>query len=137
MMVKTPYLGKAMLVKMEVTPQKVSDQFVTAFEGGSNYWLQTAKLWKADNKPTDTPWYACPAVFEKSFEIELGYDDPDGYEGEGKGRKRITDVDVRRGLEVMARTCPKLFAELMADEGDADTADVFVQCALFGEVVYG
>jgi hypothetical protein len=137
----SPYLEKISIppkeIENNISAQKISDQFVTAFEGGSNYWLQTAKLMKADNKPTESPWYACPAVFEKSFEIELGYDDPSGYEGEGKGRKIINHDDVSRGLDVMARTCPKLFADVMDDSGDADTADVFLQCVLFGAVVYG
>jgi hypothetical protein len=104
---------EVMLIEMNVSAQKISDQFVTAFEGGSNYWLFTARLMKADNRPTETPWYSDPKVFEKRFEIELGYDDPKGYEGEGKGLKLITHVDVRHGLDVMRRDYPKHFAAVM------------------------
>ena len=94
-------------------------------------------LKRSDNIPTVTPWYADAKVFEGSFEIALGYDAPDGFEGEGKGRAVITDVDVRRGLEAMARDHPDRFADIMADRGDAITADKFVQCALFGKAIYG
>jgi hypothetical protein len=120
-----------------VPAQKIRDQLVASFEGGSNYWLQSAALMKADVHPTERPWYGCPAVFEKTYEIELGYDDPSGYEGNGRGRKVITDADVRHGLEIMSRDYPDRFADVMADRGDADTADVFLQCVLFGRVVYG
>jgi hypothetical protein len=126
-----------MLIEVEISPQKVADQLTAAFSGGSNYWLHTAKLFRSDNKPTVSPWYACPAVFERSFEIELGYDDPNGYEGEGKGRKRITQDEVRRAVDLMARDYPKRFAAMMGNSGDADMADAFVQCVMFGKVIYG
>lgn len=125
------------MTTLNVSAQLISDQFVTSLEGGSNYWLYTARLMKADNKPTERPWYSDPKVFEKRFEIELGYDDPKGYEGEGKGLKLITQADVRRGLKIMRREYPKRFAAVMDETGDGDTGDVFVQCVLFGKAVYG
>jgi hypothetical protein len=126
-----------MRLSPNVPAQKIRDQFTAAFEGGSNYFLQSAALMKADVHPTRRPWYSCPEVFEKSFEIELGYDDPSEYEGFGNGRKTITEADVRSGLDVMRRDHPKQFAKVMSGDGDADTADVFLQCCLFGKVVYG
>jgi hypothetical protein len=115
--------------------QKVRDQFVMGFEGGSNYWLSAAKLVRSDNEPTENPWYACPEVFEGSFAIKLVYDEK--YEGDGAGLKVITDVDVRCGLDVMAANYPKQFAAVKNGTDDADTADAFIQCALFGRVAYG
>ena len=76
-------------------------------------------------------------MFEGRFEIELGYDDPNEYEGFGNGRKTITEVDVRKGIEIMRRDYPKQFAKVMDGPGDVDVADAFLQCALFGRVVYG
>lgn len=50
----------------------------------------------------------------------------------------ILDLDaVRRGLQVMATECPRHFANLVNEDDDAETADVFVQCCVFGEVIYG
>ena len=120
-----------------ITAQRVRDQFVAAFTGGSNCWLFTAKLVRYDNKPTVTPWFSDAKVFERAFAIELGYDDPSGWEGQGAGRKVITDADVRRAVTIMRREFPKRFADIMADRGNADTADLFVQLALFGKAVYG
>jgi hypothetical protein len=120
-----------------VPAQKIRDQFTGSFSGGSNYWLQAAKLMKADNVPSGRPWYSCPEVFEGAFAIELGFDNPNEYEGMGNGRKTITDADVPKAFEVMRRDHPKAFAAMMNGTGDADTADVFLQCCLFGKVVYG
>ena len=92
---------------------------------------------QADVHPTERPWYGCPEVFEGSFEIELGYDHPDDYEGMGKGRTVITEVDVRKGIDVMRRDYRKQFAKVMSGTGNGDTADAFLQCCLFGKVVYG
>jgi hypothetical protein len=120
-----------------VSAQKIRDQIVTAFEGWSNYWLYRAKLLRSDVKPTETPWYSDPKVFEEKFEIQLGYDEPDGYEGEGRGRMLITETSVRNGLNVMARDYPERFAAIVDGSADADTADVFIQCAMFGKAIYG
>ena len=44
---------------------------------------------------------------------------------------------VERGLAVMAARYPQAFADVGTSRADAVTADVLVQCAVFGEVVYG
>lgn len=37
----------------------------------------------------------------------------------------------------MARDYPKHFADVVNDRGHADTADVFIQCAMFAKAIYG
>ena len=37
----------------------------------------------------------------------------------------------------MAKKFPKCFADFLTENDDAETADVLLQCALFGEVRYG
>ncbi len=44
--------------------------------------------------------------------------------------------DWQRGLEIMARTLPHHFRDLVADTGDAYTGNLLVQCVAFGEVRY-
>lgn len=41
------------------------------------------------------------------------------------------------GLSLMSRDYPNHFADFMAENEDAETADVFVQCCIFGNIVYG
>lgn len=42
------------------------------------------------------------------------------------------------GLVIMAKKYPEHFANVILDDHqDAETADFFIQCCLFGEIVYG
>ena len=45
-------------------------------------------------------------------------------------------VKIKKGLKVMANKYPKHFANFIAEDYDAITGDVFLQCCLFGEVIY-
>ena len=73
-------------VTYDITPQRISDLFASAFEGGINYWAQDAEL-TATAAPmrSDLVWWGCPEHFEGPFVFELHYDDPDDDEGEGPG----------------------------------------------------
>lgn len=60
-----------------------------------------------------------------------------------KGKRTFTldDAAINRGLRVMAEKYPKMFAvEFPSDRdnynGDAASADIFVQCCLFGEETF-
>jgi len=44
---------------------------------------------------------------------------------------------IKRGLTVMANKEPKHFADFVRGDYDQITGDVFLQCCLFGEVIYG
>lgn len=49
----------------------------------------------------------------------------------------LTGAKVRQGLKIMAEKYPHQFKYVMADDTDAESGDVLVQCSLFGELVYG
>jgi hypothetical protein len=56
-------------------------------------------------------------------------DDPDEW---------ILDKEaVLRGAEVMKRKYPTHWDNFITENDDAITADVYVQCCIFGEVIYG
>ena len=44
---------------------------------------------------------------------------------------------IRKGLRVMAEKYPRHFHNFLEENDDAETGDVFIQCCLFGEIVYG
>jgi hypothetical protein len=46
-------------------------------------------------------------------------------------------MNIESGLQVMADKYPKHFADFMSEEDDCVTADVFLQCCLFGDIIYG
>lgn len=59
---------------------------------------------------------------------------------EGDEQSKYFNLDlsvIQKGLEVMAEKYPEHFADIMSGNDDSATADVLIQCALFGEIIYG
>ncbi len=129
-------------VELTVKPQDISDLFVAAMEGGSNHWLHTA-----DYRGVVTPedkgvvWWGSANVFaDQSFSAEIGYDDPEGEEGNGEGKKIITRADIQRGLDLLKdpeKGNPVALGRIIAEDYDAEDADTFMQLVVLGEVIYG
>lgn len=118
----------------------VQNMMVGALEGGSNYWYEIAE-------ETD---YAIEAHIEKHPEIrDYVYVDQllhfivkggkvQFLDRETKDRVgELAKWSIRRGEQVMLQDYRRHFGDLLAENDDAITADVFLQCAVMGEVVYG
>ena len=117
-------------IKTTLTERQVADQFVTAMEGGSNYWLESAHPTEHIAKITKSPWYDDEALYAEPFKITLGHD-------EGSAESYITRDSIQIGLNLMAQKSAGHFADMVEERGDAITADVFIQYCAFGEIVYG
>lgn len=102
------------------------DQVTSAIEGGSNYWA------KIDVGTHRSGWRN---YFTAKFTI---IEDSDVKAGAIKGKTyRLTLDKLKAGLQVLADKYPHHLKDIIAGTGDAITGDVLVQCALFGEIVYG
>lgn len=106
-----------------ITNQQIADLFVTAYEGGSNHWIE---------------WIISASR----------YRDPESYgpnmnphclvAGDDDVENRVINWDtIQTGLKIMEETYTSHWSDLINDNMDADTADVFLQCVCFGEIVYG
>lgn len=103
---------------MKLTPELACDLMITALEGGSNYWLEHHQ----------------PAL--------SGYGNAENYTPSRKwtvtddeGERHVVDWNaMRHALEIMPE---HHLQNLKDDNWDAETADVWLQCAAFGEIVYG
>lgn len=125
-------------LSINVPEQAIEDNLVSALEGGSNYWAQMGSMRNKKpmrgnpNKCVDTkylPSYITTPLSEDG--ILLIYVEDTGITHE------LTRAKIMEGLKVMADKYPKHFGDLLAEDGDSTTGDVFLQCALFGEVRYG
>ena len=58
-------------------------------------------------------------------------------EGETPTKHYLTMDNVQKGLELMRDEYPRHYADLMEEEDDAITGDVWLQLAVFGELIYG
>lgn len=125
-------------IDLTITQKQLCDIVVTAFEGGANYWLHDAVLKSSkEKKESGLVWYGQEHLFTDDLKFEVGYDLPTEQEGRGTGRKLITMVDFKKGLQLMARAHAKHFADFTTEDYDATTGDVFMQCVVLGDVVYG
>ena len=109
---------------------KVADLIITAFEGGSNYWLRKAQLVDSTNQPVERPWYADEALYEADFNIRL--EEHGDYDALYLTRNRLI-----RGQKILKTEFPWVWERLVDESYDAEDADTFLQFCLFGELVYG
>lgn len=129
-----------MKITVTISEKDISYLLISALEGACRYWGSTRSVTKytgATPPKRDEAWYADEKVLDGGFTCKVEYDDPKLEEGNGKGRKTVTLADIQNGLTLMVKNSPKIFAEIISGNGDADTADVFWQYVVLGEVIYG
>ena len=127
-----------MKVEIEVSPQKIADMMVTAVERNdmTRAWCSGFHR-KAGprRKPGAGIWYSIPEFWAGEFRVDvIEFDET------GNSADRVHTLDrvaVEQGIAIMADKHPKHFADWLADDYDAITADVFLQCCVLKEVVYG
>jgi hypothetical protein len=137
-----------MKIEIEIPAATIANLMVTAIESGDP--VTTASrggwcdgiYWKSKGCPVPKgasvngePWYANPALYDASgFQIEVVEVD-DETTGHTTGHV-ITRPNLLAGLKVMAEKFPVQFSDLLNDNVDAPTADIFLQCVCFGEERY-
>jgi hypothetical protein len=115
--------------------RRVSDLLCSALEGGSNYWY----FIEAFIEP--------PVLTFRTFDGKVfrHLDYPLSDNG-GLVIKDLFDdqhpalldrTSLLRGLHVMAEKYARHYADWMNENDDSMTGDVFLQCCLYGEVIYG
>lgn len=130
-------------VDTKVSTEQLSDLLTSAFEGGSNYWYMIQEF----IKPTQLVHKEFPEDNRKEAHYATEYclnpggalmiDDEQADEPSLKKPVRLDIEACQKGLDVMAKKYPHHFKDLLADNTDAITGDVFLQCCIFGDVIYG
>ncbi len=130
-------------VQIPVHEDMVRSLLCSAFESGSKYWYANldykyGKGYKAKDfaeggkmqNPEDY-WHPCqivPLVEGCAVVIEDVEDDNKKHE--------LNRAKLITGMQVMAEKYPHQFKSIMEDDTDAETGDVYLQCCLFGEILY-
>lgn len=116
---------------VEITDQMVYDLLVTAREGGSNYWMENIKYTKPQKEftPVDGEEYPFADYPLNGGTVKITHNDIELH--------KLTLEGIERGIAVMAEKYPRHMNDVIIENYDADTADVFLQCCVFGELVYG
>jgi hypothetical protein len=126
-------------INQKIEREVLEDIFVTALEGGSNYWYylsdEATKLIR-DAVPKSEDPYLSTAILKA---IEKGVDVPiNDAEHEDEVIGTISLKTMQERLQKLSRSANSdaLMAHIK-EEGDADTADVVLQYLAFGEIVFG
>lgn len=145
---------KSVNVQVVVTPEQIASLLVSAFEGGSNYWYQIV----GEKKPKKFETFAGRTLeqLQKSGEVKGNkgptiynhVDYPMNPEGNltikqtiEKGAPGIRLLNAKRlaeGLQELAAS-EKYgfhFANIINDNADQNTADVYLQFCLYGDCIY-
>ena len=109
-----------------------------AFEGGSNYWYRIDKQNIPENFDNSHKDYYINTHL--SYPINKGgslvITVLEGVDEDQDGKTFTLNLEsIQNGLVVMAQKYPHHFKDIK--DGDQTTGDVFLQCCLFGEVLYG
>lgn len=144
---RTEAIDGSLAFNIEVPRRMLSDLICSAVEGGSNNWA----VFKATKRTADLDY-----IEVKVTELEVSRD------GQPRANRYIGLQDMAIGLQRLAeaalayaratgedtddwlakrhknfQTAGKHLGDALAERGDATTADVVLQMAVFGEVIYG
>lgn len=134
--------GKPILINvtLPVPFERITNCITGAIEGGSGYWCNTfvplpaSSDIKADIRERGGIWYDETEFWERGGGAHVEFDKPTDTD---PGFRDIGRADLERGLTKMAEIAPRHFADLINENDDATTHDVFLQCVLFGEIIFG
>jgi hypothetical protein len=124
--------------KDEVCEQMVADLVCTAFEGGIGYWAQIIGY----KKPEKIFQWGLSDVLGGTVYRYVQYPMSEGgavllRDAEGDDKWELNLENIKTGLSVMASKYPRHYQNFINDNSDAITGDVFIQCCLFNELVFG
>lgn len=129
-------------IEREVSRDVLENIFVTALEGGSNYWYyinpENCKKMRdvvSREEERDFSMAFAKAILDKGISLEV-HDIEDMENDEPLGV--INEESIRVGLQKMIDDGEgwALFDEI-AEQGDVNSSDICFQYMVLGEVVYG
>lgn len=104
------------------------DLFITCVEGGCNYWAIFQNV-KTNGEPFSTTLFQ---IIINGGKIDI-FDAEDSSEHLGFVTRKMIDY----GEKLMALKEPEHFKDIVKEQWDATTADVWLQFIVFGKIVYG
>jgi hypothetical protein len=129
--------------KTEITSQRIADLFITAIESGdpvTRGWCNGVFLKspgdKAPDDPHKGPWYGNPRIYEDP-DLKLKIVEIDD-EAKPTSKNHVIGLkEIQEGLQKLASgQYAHHFRDIVDENDDAATADIFLQFILFGEEKY-
>lgn len=110
-----------------LTQIQISNLFVGAIEGGSNYWCAKIRPLNKDDK--------------RSYDVYMldgfiAWEEEESTHGQGL-KRTVTKDDIDVAVKIMSEKYNRHFNDVLNENDDAETADVFLQLCCFKTLVYG
>ena len=127
-------------VNQKISREVLEDVFVTALEGGSNYWYylpdESVKAIRKAVPKSEDPYLSTAilkAILDHNVKVLINdAEDEDELVG------MITRDTMQARLQILSDSEHRMALEsYIREEGDADSADVVFQYLAMGELVYG
>lgn len=129
-----------MEIKTTISREVLEDIFVTALEGGSNYWYclhDDAVKYIRKAVPKEEDPYLSTAILKAILDHDVKVFINDA-ENEDEVVGVITRGTMQSRLQILADSeCKWALDKHIREEGDADSADIVFQYLAMGEVIYG
>jgi len=136
----------AVVASVNIDIDKITNAIVGAVENGYSGWMHafeysndpvSMRLAAMSRGSDHTVWYNDPRFWQSGGKAVVKYDLPTEGEGEGNGQAVVGIDELKKGLNTMASGFARHFGDLANENDDATTHDVFLQCVILGDVVYG
>ena len=128
---------------MVITNDQIAGLLCTAIDGGYHrYWGVAEVAYKPtqeeiNDKEKYGDWAGYPQymITHRNFKLRVLSSSGSDYDPPKTTILKLSTL--KKGLKVMAEKYPKHFKDFLIQNCDAITGDVFLQCCVEGEVIYG
>ena len=132
-------------IEFDVPLKKVRDLLVTAFEGGSNYWMRYSNCKYPEHLKNEVVrsiddlenYYPLSVMCVTTPDCSIDIHEFNDVGEITDTHKGVNMQTIKKGLSAYATKCPQGFSDFINGDTDITTADTLLQIALFGEVIYG
>lgn len=132
-------------ITQDIPLSRISDLLTCALEGGSNYWYMIEEKTKPigwtyldEMRPSrKNGYWIHEYALNEGGELLIESMEEEEDEQGGKKLYRLNLKTIKSGLQTMADKYPSNFSDFMAENEDSITGDIFLQCCLFNDVIYG
>ena len=119
--------------RLEISDELIEDVLCCAFEGGITYWANNVSCKDNDDMKKVGGWKHEYLTKTKKKDAVMYIHDTESEEKYPITKKSI--IDALQKMDNLKYT--KTLDNILGEVYDADDADVFVQIACFGQVIYG
>jgi hypothetical protein len=120
----------------KITKENIIDIFVTALEGGSNYWYYIPTIPNGVRDIMDETGMATSEAIGQ-YVLKGGYVQINDAEDEEEVLGNVDMDGLLDAIQKVKTEFPDVYNNIIDEEYDADDADIFFQIAVMGEIVFG